>query len=132
MATSDNKPTTILAFLTEIHLESYYNKFIEEGYDDIEFLADVQLKDLLEIGMKKGHAKHLRKAYHELRYGGEAPDGLWSSICAVNAHAQGIDDTRTSFVVLCLLWYSFMLVVCYAILNYIYEVSLSDDINSGL
>ena len=50
-------PENILAFLTELHLESYYNTFIEEGYDDIEFLSDIQLDDLLEIGMKRGHAK---------------------------------------------------------------------------
>jgi len=49
----------ILTFLTELRLESYYDTFIEEGYDDIDFLADIQLDDLLEIGMKRGHAKRV-------------------------------------------------------------------------
>jgi len=49
----------ILTFLTELHLESYYDTFIEEGYDDINFLSVVPLEDLLEMGMKRGHARRV-------------------------------------------------------------------------
>ena len=59
MTSLTQSPENILAFLTELHLESYYDRFIEEGYDDIEFLADIQLDDLLEMGMKKGYARRV-------------------------------------------------------------------------
>jgi hypothetical protein len=34
---------------------------VEEGYDTLEELRHVELDDLLEVGMKKGHAKRLLK-----------------------------------------------------------------------
>ena len=49
----------ILTFLTELCLESYYDTFIEEGYDNINFLSVVPLEDLLEMGMKRGHARRV-------------------------------------------------------------------------
>ena len=49
----------VLAFLTELHLESYYDKFISVGFDDTEYFADIQLEDLLEMGMLKGHARRV-------------------------------------------------------------------------
>ena len=52
-------PDNVLTFLTELHLEAYYDKFIEEGYDDFEFFVDLKIQDLLEMGMKKGHAKRV-------------------------------------------------------------------------
>jgi len=67
MASLTTLPCKILTFLTELCLESYYDKFIEEGYDNIDFLADVQIEELLEIGMKRGHAKRvIRKINLEL------------------------------------------------------------------
>ena len=52
-------PCKILTFLTELRLESYYDTFIEAGYDDIDFLSVVPLEDLLEMGMKIGHARRV-------------------------------------------------------------------------
>jgi hypothetical protein len=67
MASLTTLPCKILTFLTELCLESYYDTFIEEGYDNIDFLADVQIEELLEIGMKRGHAKRvIRKINREL------------------------------------------------------------------
>ena len=59
MASLTTHSGNILTFLTELRLESYYDTFIEEGYDDIDFLSVVPLEDLLEMGMKRGHARRV-------------------------------------------------------------------------
>ena len=46
-------------FLIELQLESYYEKFIEEGFDDINFFGGIQMEDLLDIGMRRGHARRV-------------------------------------------------------------------------
>ena len=40
---------------------AYEEALVEEGYDTLEELRHVELDDLLEVGMKKGHAKRLLK-----------------------------------------------------------------------
>ena len=54
-----------LRFLTELGLQSYYDKFINVGFDDPKYFADIQLEDLLEMGMKKGHARRIIRKINE-------------------------------------------------------------------
>ena len=55
MASSTTLPGKILTLLTA---ESYYDTFVEYGYDNIDILSVAKLEDLLEMGiMKIGHAK---------------------------------------------------------------------------
>ena len=39
MASFTTLPDVLLNILTELHLESYYDKFVEIGYDNIVFLS---------------------------------------------------------------------------------------------
>ena len=45
------------ALLKSLRLERYYDTLVNEGYDDLAFLSEATLDDLLEMGMKKGHAR---------------------------------------------------------------------------
>ena len=57
MASSTTLPGKILTLLTA---ESYYDTFVEYGYDNIDILSVAKLEDLLEMGvMKIGHAKYV-------------------------------------------------------------------------
>jgi len=49
--------TNVKTFLSELRLDSYYETFVEEGYEEFEYLVNIALEDLLEMGMKKGHAR---------------------------------------------------------------------------
>ena len=50
----------VASFLRSHNLEEYYSKFIDEGYDSLSRLKNLELVDLVEdIGMKKGHARQI-------------------------------------------------------------------------
>jgi hypothetical protein len=57
MASFTTLPDILLNILTELHLELYYDKFVEIGYNNIVFLSFITLEDLLEMGMKRLHAR---------------------------------------------------------------------------
>ena len=40
---------------------SYETALIDDGYDTLEELRHIELEDLLDCGMKKGHAKRFIK-----------------------------------------------------------------------
>ena len=48
---------SVAALLKSLRLERYYDTLVNEGYDDLAFLSEATLDDLLEMGMKKGHAR---------------------------------------------------------------------------
>ena len=50
---------SVLPLLESLRLAKYYPKLVEEGYEDMLYLAEVTLQDLRAMGMKKGHAKTL-------------------------------------------------------------------------
>ena len=51
------------AWLKELRLERYANAFVEAGYQDLSYIAEMSLDDAMEIeGMKKPHAKRIYKA----------------------------------------------------------------------
>ena len=50
----------VATFLRSHNLEEYHAKFIDEGYDSLSRLKNLELVDLVEdIGMKKGHARQI-------------------------------------------------------------------------
>lgn len=58
----------VFVWLSEIRLVQYARKFVEEGYDDIETIAQMTFEDLLSIpGMKRGHARRAMTAINLLR-----------------------------------------------------------------
>ena len=57
--------TGVAAWLAELGLERYANAFVEEGYENLSYIAEMTLEDVLEIkGMKKPHAKRIYKSVH--------------------------------------------------------------------
>ena len=59
--------------LRDLNLVEYFQKFMDEGYDTLDRLANIVLEDLLEIGLLRGHARQFlreiqsRKANNNLR-----------------------------------------------------------------
>ena len=55
------------AWLKELRMECYANAFVEAGYEDLSYIAEMSLDDVMEIeGMKKPHAKRIYKASRNL------------------------------------------------------------------
>ena len=52
-------------FLRDHNLENYYQNIVDEGYDTLDDLRNIELDDLLDIGLKKGHAKRLLRKINE-------------------------------------------------------------------
>ena len=53
---------SVSAMLHRLHLESYLQKFLDDGVDTLERCDGLELEDLLGMGMKKGHAKQFLTA----------------------------------------------------------------------
>ena len=54
-------------WLKELSLERYAKAFVEAGYEDLSYIAEMSLDDAMEIeGMKKPHAKRIYKASRDL------------------------------------------------------------------
>ena len=71
---------SVSEWLASIKLEAYADAIAEEGYDELQFLGDAEeadIDELLEtlqgsagVGMKKPHARTLKKAWKALRSDG--------------------------------------------------------------
>ena len=63
-----NKSDEVYKWLEDIvRLPQYYDIFVDNGFDDMEFIKDVTNEDLQEIGIDKlGHRKRLMKCIDEL------------------------------------------------------------------
>ena len=58
----------VCSWLSQLKLEVYEQNFIEGGFDDIDFLKDIDKNDLDMIEIKKiGHQKKILMAVQELR-----------------------------------------------------------------
>uniref|UniRef100_A0AAR2IV34 CASK interacting protein 1 n=1 Tax=Pygocentrus nattereri TaxID=42514 RepID=A0AAR2IV34_PYGNA len=65
------KPTSLAEWLSLIGLSQYYQTLVQNGYDNMDFVSDITLEDLQEIGITKlGHQKKLMLAVNRL---GEPP-----------------------------------------------------------
>ncbi|RHZ55444.1 hypothetical protein Glove_415g25 [Diversispora epigaea] len=54
-------------FLNKCNLLEYYDKFIEEGFDQLQSLLDVTEADLIAMGAKRGHRRRLQREIATLK-----------------------------------------------------------------
>ncbi|KAG7276829.1 hypothetical protein CRUP_008779, partial [Coryphaenoides rupestris] len=56
----DHKPANLAEWLSQLGLSQYYQVLVQNGYENIDFVSDISLEDLQEIGISKlGHQKKL-------------------------------------------------------------------------
>ncbi|XP_028830602.1 caskin-1 isoform X1 [Denticeps clupeoides] len=56
----ERKPTNLMEWLSGIGLAHYYQTLMQNGYENMEFIRDISLEDLQEIGITKlGHQKKM-------------------------------------------------------------------------
>ncbi|KAM6940655.1 uncharacterized protein FYW49_018479 isoform 6-T6 [Xenentodon cancila] len=79
----DHKPANLGDWLSHLGLSQYYQVLVQNGYENIDFVSDISLEDLQEIGITKlGHQKKLMlgvKRLKQLKTGessSEAPHSL--------------------------------------------------------
>ncbi|XP_051994235.1 caskin-1-like isoform X2 [Xyrauchen texanus] len=61
------KPASLAEWLSAIGLNQYYQTLVQNGYDNMDFISDITLEDLKEIGITKlGHLKKLMLAVRRL------------------------------------------------------------------
>jgi hypothetical protein len=61
------KPESVSVWLSVLHLSQYEQTLLDAGYDDIDFVCDVTLDDLHDIGISKiGHVKRLLRGIGEM------------------------------------------------------------------
>lgn len=63
----ENHP--VAAFLREIGLEQYIEALLQNGFDDMETLAEIQDGDMRDLGIARGHALKLAKRLREFQAG---------------------------------------------------------------
>ncbi|XP_032397509.1 caskin-1 isoform X2 [Etheostoma spectabile] len=74
----DHKPANLADWLSHLGLNQYYQVLVQNGYENIDFISDISLEDLQEIGITKlGHQKKLMlgvKRLKELQRGGSSSE----------------------------------------------------------
>ncbi|XP_027874905.1 caskin-1-like isoform X3 [Xiphophorus couchianus] len=74
----DHKPANLADWLSHLGLSQYYQVLVQNGYENIDFVSDISLEDLQEIGIAKlGHQKKLMlgvKKLKELQGGGSGSE----------------------------------------------------------
>ncbi|XP_072240857.1 uncharacterized protein [Leuresthes tenuis] len=56
----DHKPANLADWLSHLGLSQYYQVLVQNGYENIDFVSDISLEDLQEIGITKlGHQKKM-------------------------------------------------------------------------
>ncbi|KAK5899219.1 hypothetical protein CesoFtcFv8_008719 [Champsocephalus esox] len=64
----DNKPANLGDWLSHLGLSQYYQVLVQNGYENIDFISDISLEDLQEIGITKlGHQKKLMLGVRRLK-----------------------------------------------------------------
>ncbi|XP_077460760.1 uncharacterized protein LOC144077132 [Stigmatopora argus] len=64
----DRKPANLADFLSHLGLSQYYQVLVQNGYENIDFISDISLEDLQEIGISKlGHQKKLMLGVRRLK-----------------------------------------------------------------
>ncbi|XP_068178222.1 caskin-1 isoform X2 [Antennarius striatus] len=74
----DHKPANLADWLSHLGLNQYYQVLVQNGYENIDFISDISLEDLQEIGINKlGHQKKLMLGVKRLKalQRGESPSG---------------------------------------------------------
>ncbi|XP_041961450.1 caskin-1 isoform X2 [Alosa sapidissima] len=63
----DKKPASLAEWLSGIGLAQHYQTLVQNGYDNMDFIKDVSIEDLQEIGITKlGHQKKIMLAVRRL------------------------------------------------------------------
>ncbi|XP_028314774.1 caskin-1 isoform X2 [Gouania willdenowi] len=74
----DNKPANLADWLSHLGLSQYYQVLVQNGYENIDFISEISLEDLQEIGISKlGHQKKLMlgvKRLKQLQRGESGPE----------------------------------------------------------
>lgn len=64
----DHKPANLADWLSHLGLNQYYQVLVQNGYENIDFVSDISLEDLQEIGITKlGHQKKLMLGVKRLK-----------------------------------------------------------------
>ncbi|XP_078120041.1 caskin-1 isoform X2 [Sander vitreus] len=64
----DHKPANLADWLSHLGLNQYYQVLVQNGYENIDFISDISLEDLQEIGITKlGHQKKLMLGVKRLK-----------------------------------------------------------------
>ncbi|XP_031718902.1 caskin-1-like isoform X2 [Anarrhichthys ocellatus] len=64
----DHKPANLGDWLSHLGLSQYYQVLVQNGYENIDFISDISLEDLQEIGITKlGHQKKLMLGVKRLK-----------------------------------------------------------------
>ncbi|XP_034044829.1 caskin-1 isoform X3 [Thalassophryne amazonica] len=64
----DHKPANLADWLSQLGLSQYYQVLVQNGYENIDFVSDISLEDLQEIGITKlGHQKKLMLGVRRLK-----------------------------------------------------------------
>ncbi|XP_076004202.1 caskin-1 isoform X2 [Genypterus blacodes] len=64
----DHKPANLADWLSHLGLSQYYQVLVQNGYENIDFISDISLEDLQEIGITKlGHQKKLMLGVNRLK-----------------------------------------------------------------
>lgn len=73
----DDQSNPVAVLLRDIGLRQYVDVVLENGFDDIETLLELEDGDMQDFGMAPGDAKKLRRHLQEMR--GEPPAGVGSA-----------------------------------------------------
>uniref|UniRef100_A0A8C9U7R6 CASK interacting protein 1 n=1 Tax=Scleropages formosus TaxID=113540 RepID=A0A8C9U7R6_SCLFO len=72
----DHKPVNLAEWLSMVGLGQYYQVLVQNGYENIDFIANITWEDLQEIGITKlGHQKKLMLAVKKLAEFQKGPEG---------------------------------------------------------
>ncbi|XP_047434704.1 caskin-2-like isoform X6 [Mugil cephalus] len=64
----DHKPANLADWLSHLGLSQYYQVLVQNGYENIDFVSDISLEDLQEIGITKlGHQKKMMLGVKRLK-----------------------------------------------------------------
>ena len=83
--------SALSVLLASLKLSEYHAALVAEGYDEVGDVQDMRMEELVEMGMKKGHAKRLLKHF-------SAADQLLVDLEASQALRQLITITRWVFI----------------------------------
>ncbi|KAM9819542.1 caskin-1-like isoform 1-T1 [Syngnathus typhle] len=96
----DHKPANLADFLSHLSLSQYYQVLVQNGYENIDFISDISLEDLQEIGISKlGHQKKLMlgvKRLKDLQRGNISPEARQSPSTPPSSPGGGsVSEPRT-------------------------------------
>jgi len=61
------EPGEIWYFLEALNLHDYHENLVSEGFESLDYLKHVTFRDLVDLGLKRGHARRLLRAMREYR-----------------------------------------------------------------